>query len=407
MIQNPEIEELNYSILHEEIGEQAFRGLCSAIVYGPNASGKSNIIGAMDTFKSVVLRGHIRNVSGTSLNHASYFLGLIPNRLDADHKPIDFYIKFIENGYLIEYGFSADIGGFMASDYPRKILDEELKVNGSLIFSRGSQLVFGSFKTINDLMKSDFELGNVETAKGSLLDNELFLLNGFKTLYSHKLVYIITNWLENKLVVLYKADIAKSAIFPTYLENKPYISEIELSNAANNFGAAMNSFGVTQLVSVFKKDNDETKYAILSEVFESSGTKRYINLLPFVLNAFGNGGTLVADEFDSSIHFMAILSLLACFHNDDINVNKAQLIFNTHNPIYMNNIMARRDEIKFIDWDEKELTSYHYTLSDFSDATENVRQDFLTNYFYGQYGGIRCVDLSPTYEKFTAREKEV
>ena len=48
---------LDYSILSEKIGAKKYRGLSSAVIYGPNASGKTNLIGAMDTMRAIVLRG--------------------------------------------------------------------------------------------------------------------------------------------------------------------------------------------------------------------------------------------------------------------------------------------------------------------------------------------------------------
>ncbi len=44
--------------------------------------------------------------------------------------------------------------------------------------------------------------------------------------------------------------------------------------------------------------------------------------------------TLVVDEFDCSLHPMVVMSIIGLFHNPDINKNNAQLIFNTHNPIF-------------------------------------------------------------------------
>jgi AAA15 family ATPase/GTPase len=93
-----------------EIGSSAYNALCSAVIYGSNASGKSNIIVAMDTCKSIAIRGHIRSVEGISINAAAFTLELVPSRLYETHKPNDFRIKFIKGGYLKEYGFSADIG---------------------------------------------------------------------------------------------------------------------------------------------------------------------------------------------------------------------------------------------------------------------------------------------------------
>jgi hypothetical protein len=67
--------------------------------------------------------------------------------------------------------------------------------------------------------------------------------------------------------------------------------------------------------------------------------------------------------------------------------------------------MTRRDEIKFTDWDGKEMTSCHYTLTDFSSAVnDGAQQDFLSNYFYKRYGAIRHIDFSSALEEFTATE---
>ena len=61
MIPAPKQTGLDYSLLNEKVGSKNQKALCSAVIYGPNASGKTNIIGAMETFKAIVLRGNIRN----------------------------------------------------------------------------------------------------------------------------------------------------------------------------------------------------------------------------------------------------------------------------------------------------------------------------------------------------------
>ena len=59
----PKQKGLDYSLFTETAGKKKLRGLCSSVIYGPNASGKTNIIGAVDTFKAILLRGNIRNLS--------------------------------------------------------------------------------------------------------------------------------------------------------------------------------------------------------------------------------------------------------------------------------------------------------------------------------------------------------
>ena len=79
LIPAPKQKGLDYSVMEEVIGKTSYKGLCSAVIYGPNASGKTNIIEAMDTFKTIVLRGHLRNAENHHrYNAASEMLELIP-----------------------------------------------------------------------------------------------------------------------------------------------------------------------------------------------------------------------------------------------------------------------------------------------------------------------------------------
>ncbi len=118
-------------------------------LYGPNASGKTSIIGAMDTFKSIVLRGHIRNViQQGSPNAVARLLELIPNNSLQTSEPVTFGIKFITDNLFVEYSFSADLGKFLYAKYHRRVLSETLKINGSVIFERGDGLQFDNLKDL-------------------------------------------------------------------------------------------------------------------------------------------------------------------------------------------------------------------------------------------------------------------
>ena len=71
---------LDYSVVSKKVGSKIYKILSSAIVYGPNASGKTNIIGALDTLKHIILRGNIRNCDiNNNHNVAAGALELIPN----------------------------------------------------------------------------------------------------------------------------------------------------------------------------------------------------------------------------------------------------------------------------------------------------------------------------------------
>jgi len=153
------------------------------------------------------------------------------------------------------------------------------------------------------------------------------------------------------------------------------------------------------LYSIFQSNGK--KKAIHAEVFESYGTIRFVNIFPLVMSALLNGGTLIVDEFDASIHPMALMSIINIFHNDDININHAQLVFNTHNPIFLNPNVFRRDEIKFVDRNDDTNLSTLYSLSDFgTTGIKGVRknEDYMKNYFIDRYGAIKDIDFTPVFE---------
>ena len=136
----PKQKGLDYSVQTTKIGAKNYKSLCSAVVYGPNASGKTNIIGAMDTMKSIIMRGNIRNADvPMSMNAASSLLELIPN-CDSNSAPVEFSIRFIENDMLIDYSMIVDLGGFLEKDHSRKILEEKLAVNEKPVFIRNDKL---------------------------------------------------------------------------------------------------------------------------------------------------------------------------------------------------------------------------------------------------------------------------
>lgn len=413
---------LDYSLLRDKIKGEEIKGLCSSVIYGPNAAGKTNIVGAMDTLRALVLRGNIRNYQeSSSPNSAASTLELIPNNNAKCSEPVMFSIHFIENNFLINYTLVLDLGCFLDSDYPRKVLEEELFINGEKVFVRGKDLEFGKMKSIKSFLvdtihKNDDSIQRI--AKNSLNDEELFLTNGFKLIFSQDLVKLITDWFLKKFMVIYRADtIELTKRFVDPKKRTVYVDETT-NKAAKLFGINSNALGYVindeeeepKLCSIINNSNDEKHATMSAEIFESYGTIRFVNMFPLVIRAILTGGTLIVDEFDASIHPMALMSIINIFHNDDINIHHAQLVFNTHNPIFLNSNLFRRDEIKFVERDEETHNSLVYSLSDFGTTGEKgVRKhdDYMKRYFISQYGAIRDIDFTPIFEELISKEKEV
>lgn len=404
----PKQKDLEYSILEHKIGNKTYKGLCSAIIYGPNASGKTNIISAMDVFKEIVLKGNIRNSDELrSPNISEGKLELIPNNLNRYPKPTKFYIRFVEGELLVEYELKIDLGLFLDRNYHRKIEFESLRINDKTIYERTDRIEFFNLKSIEKYLITEFR-ENEDSAKAiarnNLNETELFLTNGFKMMFSSKIVSFILEWFEEKFIVIYRADAAEIKSKLDNTEGGKIFINRTTNDAAKLFGINSNALGYVvpedgrepQLCSIFK-DNG---VAIPAKHFESYGTVRFINIFPLILKALVEGSVLVMDEFDANIHPMALMNIINIFH-DDINKKNAQLIFNTHNPIFLNANIVRRDEIKFVERDDETHLSAHYSLSDFKTSGSNgVRKadDYLKHYFLGRYGAVKDIDFYDLFE---------
>ncbi len=100
------------------------------------------------------------------------------------------------------------------------------------------------------------------------------------------------------------------------------------------------------------------------------------------------------------------MNIISIFHNDEININHAQHIFNTHNPIFLDASLFRRDEIKFVERDSLNH-SIHYSLSDFK-TTSGTRngEDYMNNYFISKYGIIKEIDFTPILKEIINSSKD-
>jgi len=159
--------------------------------------------------------------------------------------------------------------------------------------------------------------------------------------------------------------------------------------------------GDIQLVSIYKVGKHNV--IIPAELMESRGTLKLLDFaIPFE-GLFMEGGVFVLDEFDAAIHPELVKGIIALFNDQSINKKGAQLIFTTHNPIYLSNKIFRRDQIIFVEKDKDTFESTIYSLADFGSADVRNDQNYLINYFKGKYSSLPYIDFS---KLFTKKAKE-
>lgn len=423
MVPEKRLSELRYSILDENANGRKISALSTSVIYGPNAAGKTSLINALSCFKRIVLRGNIRDAESDILrDRVSNAMSFIPFAFSDTVEPVTFDISFSNGSHKFRYSLSMNLGGFLEKESKRCIVFEQLEMDDKTIFTRTEREVeYLELKSIKDMLNVGYkqeETSEIRNTMSKNLDSEsLLLTSDFNSFCSKKIVNEIGRWFSTGLMVMNSAD--RTMMHPAdsvFGENA--IIDIDINKIAKEAGIFGSDFAYVKdekshsvrLVSVLKKEEKNKSFKGLdSELIESAGTLHLISVMPAVIMALKRGATFIVDEFDASLHPMIVMNIISIFHNDEVNTKKAQLIFNTHNPIYLNSKLLRRDEIKFVERDKETKESILYSLSDFkANGSVSVRKtsDYMKNYFISRYGAIVDMDFTDIIKNCLANAKE-
>lgn len=401
--------ELKYSILEEQINRKKIRALSASVIYGPNAAGKTSIVNAMSCFRQIVLRGNIEDTEDdTTGDHVSANMFLMPFGFSETVEPVSFDITFTYKNVKYRYALTFVVGKFLDKGSKRYIKDEMFWVNDVLVFDRKKDEVKTlALHSVKLLLNIGYDMSDVEKHRVAMENNlsftSLLLVTDFNSFCSKALVGAVRDWFTKQFIVVNSSH--RKRFYPSMPEMEGnamidvYINEIarEAGIVGSDFAYVSDSeTDLPKLISVLNRKEDKL-YGIDAEQIESVGTMRLISIMPAILSSLKNGSVLVMDELDASLHPMIVMNLITLFHNDEVNKRHAQLIFNTHNPIYLNNRLLRRDEIKFVERNKATKSSSLYALSDFKtngDVSVRKTSDYMKNYFVNRYGAIEDVDFT-------------
>jgi len=404
--------------------------LKSAIIYGANASGKSNLIKAIDYAQKIVLN-NLDNVE----TYKKYF------RLD--NKSLNKSTKFefeveLDNNFFT-YGFSTILN--------KKEIEEEWfyqigKSSPEMIFERkknsiklgkifSQQEIKNRFKIYSEDMKNQsHQLFLSEIANKDLELKEVVFFNQLYRWFDEKLIFIYPYSTFDGISLIGNNN-NLSKIFKKYL-NEFDTGIIDISLIDENFEKSLKDLPtkikqeiekdlnkdvlknkkiktVLQIngmfYTVYKDEYGELKVQKLGlihsqefqELFElkdeSDGTKRLFDLIPLI-NMFTEDYTIVIDEFDRSLHPKLARKFFELFYN--IKDSKSQLIVTTHESNLLDLDLVRRDEIWFAEKNENGASKL-FSLNQFK-----VRYDSKIEkaYLLGRYGAI------PIFKTFDNIEEE-
>jgi uncharacterized protein len=121
---------------------------------------------------------------------------------------------------------------------------------------------------------------------------------------------------------------------------------------------------------------------------ESAGTQRLVDLAGVVIPCLQQGGVLVVDELDARLHPLLTEAIVKLFQGKETNPKGAQLVAFTHDAGLLRNDLLRRDQVWFVNKDA-DGASQLYSLAEF----KGVRNDasYGKEYLTGRYGAVPLI----------------
>ena len=356
----------------------------AAVIYGANASGKSNLVDAIAIMKAMVLHSQTRGTPDGGVPRRSFALD--PACADS---PSKFEIDFVLDGERYHYGFEASDRAFESEwlyVFPksyRRVLFE--RADGDFHFGRwlkGQNNVIRSLTRENSLyLSAAAQNGHEQLSKiyryfQSIRADRNVATPGFVA--SEKLKLLGDDPDHRSIDFLKRMDegvVGYRRKNVEFSEEEKTINE-EMFNILKKIdpGVDQDLFS-TAFELAHKGRNGETVYFQLD--WESAGTRRLLILLGLVFRALDNGSPIVIDELDASLHTRAAEAVLELFSSPETNPKGAQIVATTHNTNLMNSPILRRDQIWFTEKDDSGATRL-YPLTDIRTRKgDNIERGYL------------------------------
>lgn len=373
--------------------------LKSAVVFGSNATGKTNLLRALHYMQYIILDSLADSNNAINVNEtfALYKDAYLNDSL--------FEVELIENKQYYKYGFILNQG----------------KINQEWLYKYKNKQVNVFTRENNMLTKIAAKDKPIINIISSLSDTELFILLGTKLKLSDvKALEDVRTWFKNLLIIpegrytkfnvylnntikekacniLKQADIGikdikvKKAKVNSTSDNT---NSIETPVVINKQQRILNqneqnevyTLDLATTLNIYnsnKEKVEDKEFMLLKDLdFYSAGTVKLLNCLGFFIIALEEGRVLLMDEIDSRLHYIIVKYLINdMFNSKDQNPNNAQLICTAHNLMLMNEGL-RRDQIYFVSKDEYG-ESHLSAISDFKGIrkTDSFTKQYLAGLF--------------------------
>jgi hypothetical protein len=417
--------------------------LKSAAVFGANASGKSNLIRALDFMWRFVLHSATRMNVGDPIP-------VVPFQLNPESrgKPSFFEAAFVVGEVRYQYGFTA-ISSRVQDEwliaYPKgrpqhllerrfdpeteqtawtfrgelrqgaSLLKERTRDNG-LALSRGAELNIGPLTAVFLWFLRKMSVRDLSISPASLIEQTAMRLKN-DAAFRERVLCLLRHadlgisdlevseeqrgWLPIRVTA--SGVVGGAPTLPMGVSGLPVPSEgLNWTSTQPPIPGTGGPTGgiswfqpppVYAIRSIHRSPNGEAIPFDFVEA-ESNGTQRFLALVGPWLDALDQGTLLVIDELDCSMHPRLTWKLVELFQTGDANPHGAQLVFSTHDSTLMDLELLRRDQIWIVEKDHAGASRLS-SLYEFEEKPRN-NEAVQRRYLAGRYGGVPV--FGPTFE---------
>ncbi|MDX2282981.1 MAG: ATP-binding protein [Bacteroidia bacterium] len=393
--------------------------LRSAVLYGANGSGKSNVLKAISVM-DYFIRQSARMGSTDQFEELTPYL-LSP---ETEQAPSFFEIVFFHEGYRYRYGFE------LTRDrvHTEWLFRSQVKAEKMLFIRDGEAIELGAaFKEgerleektrPNGLFLAVVDQFNGEIAKSIMawfrrlnsisgLKHEPYRVGAFRLLKDPTHRKALLSFIDRLDLGFDEVQVLEEAFDASHLpsdlppELRKQVLEKLKDGISLEFRTRHHRYDERgQRVGEVYFDLDEQ---------ESSGTRKLFDLLGPFFDTLLHGGALVADELDAKLHPLLTKALVDLFHSPETNPKQAQLIFATHDTNLLSYGCFRRDQIYFTEKNRQGATDL-YSLLEYREEGETIRKDrsFEKDYIEGRYGAIPYLgNLNELFRSWPSEQKSV
>ena len=360
--------------------------LKTVVMYGANASGKSNVIKAIRFCHAMVMESHMHNENVT--------FNFQPFKFDGcSGKPSSYFIRFVSGGIEFEYAYSLTSKEIVTESlhyYPKGRIKEVFTRDARRGKDKREMYTFGTvIKRPFDVAESTSDK-SLFISRASQMDRDIakevyrFFHETFILQYLGFGVSAIENLSsENTYQLIEALKIADSDIVDVKIKT--------LKEPGKSINADLTSMTLTAedvvherlQITTYHRREPGRAFDFLTE--ESQGTIKLFFMMLTILDIVKNNKVLLIDEIEESLHPQIIEYIFNCFRAGQ----QAQLLCTTHNTRFLDLKKMRKDQIYFVNKKDDASTEL-YSLHDYSDFRDTM--DLEKAYLQGRFDAVPIVN---------------